>query len=71
MVRDRAVAEAALVRYYNSASRKKAGKAEFGPLAEALAMVKAGFDVQSNPFLQVGVFEELVGTSRLSRAGTV
>ncbi|CAN0335609.1 unnamed protein product, partial [Ascophyllum nodosum] len=52
MVRDRAVAEAALVRYYNSASRKKAGKAEFGPLAEALAMVKAGFDVQSNPFLQ-------------------
>lgn len=53
MVRDHAAAESALLRYYNSSSTKKTGKAELGPLGEVLAMVKAGFDVKSNPFLQV------------------
>lgn len=53
MVRDHAAAETALLRYYNGSSRKKTGKAELSPLGEALAMVKAGFNVESNPFLQV------------------
>lgn len=56
MVRDHSAAETALLRYYNSSPTKKTGKAELGPLGEALAMVKAGFNVESNPFLQVHPF---------------
>ena len=46
-------AEVALVRYYNRDSAQKTDKKEFGPLWEALSMAKAGFNVQTNPFLQV------------------
>lgn len=53
MVRDQRAAEEALVRYYNSASARSKGKKQYGPLWEALAMVKAGFDVTTTPYLQV------------------
>ena len=53
MTRSNVAAEVALVRYYNGVSGPEAGEKEFGPLWEALSMVKAGFDVQTNPFLQV------------------
>ncbi|CAM9552191.1 unnamed protein product, partial [Sphacelaria rigidula] len=52
MVRDQRAAEEALVRYYNSASARSKGKKQYGPLWEALAMVKAGFDVTTTPYLQ-------------------
>ena len=53
MVYDRFEAEKALVRYYNTPVGRKAGKKQRGPLWEALAMVKTGFGVNVEPFLQV------------------
>lgn len=53
MVYDRFEAEKALVRYYNTTSAKKTGRKQVGPLWEALAMVRAGFGVTAEPFLQV------------------
>ena len=53
MIRNAEAAEAALLRYYNGASVRKGAIEQFGPLWEALSMVKAGFDVQTNPFLHV------------------
>lgn len=46
-------AERSLVRYYNTTARTRKAKKQHGPLWEALAMVKAGFDVRIEPFLQV------------------
>lgn len=53
MVHDPLEAEKALVRYYNTPVGRKAGRKQVGPLWEALAMVKAGFGVTAEPFLQV------------------
>lgn len=53
MVYDRVEAEKALLRYYNTTSGGKTGKKQVGPLWEALAMVRAGFGVAAEPFLQV------------------
>eukprot|EP00752_Nemacystus_decipiens_P006552 g5899.t2 len=51
MVCHRVEAEKALLRY-NTASGERKGRKQVGPLWEALAMVRAGFDVAAEPFLQ-------------------
>lgn len=53
MLSDPAEAEMALVRYYNTTSGGKTGRKEVGPLWEALAMVRAGINIRTEPFLQV------------------
>lgn len=53
MLSDPAEAEMALVRYYNTTSGGKTGRKQVGPLWEALAMVRAGINIRTEPFLQV------------------
>lgn len=54
MVYDRKAAETALVRYNNNPPyAKSGGLSRVGPLTEALAMLRAGFDIMTTPFLQV------------------
>ncbi|CBN78124.1 RNA-dependent RNA polymerase 1 [Ectocarpus siliculosus] len=52
MLSDPAEAEMALVRYYNITSGGKTGRKQVGPLWEALAMVRAGINIRTEPFLQ-------------------
>ncbi|CAN0075776.1 unnamed protein product, partial [Ectocarpus sp. 13 AM-2016] len=52
MLSDPAEAEMALVRYYNTTSGGKTGRKQVGPLWEALAMVRAGINIRTEPFLQ-------------------
>ncbi|CAM9965408.1 unnamed protein product, partial [Ectocarpus fasciculatus] len=52
MLSDPAEAEMALVRYYNTTSGGKTGRKQVGPLWEALAMVRAGISIRTEPFLQ-------------------
>lgn len=66
MVYDPDEAMNALVRYYNTISGKKTGRKQVGPLWEALAMVKAGFGVTAEPFLQVKSNEACAFSVRLA-----